>query len=70
MTANITEEQRKQYAEDHEKAELLKESLKIVDKLSKMDADDIFAEDDEREKLEDLIEKTKKLTKHRLWKLR
>jgi hypothetical protein len=51
-------------------AELLKDSLKIVDKLAKMDADDIFANDDDREELEDLIEKAKKLTKHRLWKLR
>ena len=67
---NITEEQRKKYAEDHEKATLLKNSLKIVDKLAKMDADDIFAEDDQREDLEKLIEDAKKLTKHRLWKLR
>jgi hypothetical protein len=44
--------------------------LKIVDKLAKMDADDIFAEDDQREDLEKLIEDAKKLTKHRLWKLR
>jgi len=70
MATPITEEQRKQLAEDHEKAKLLKESLKIVDKLSKMDADDIFANDDEREDLEDLIEEAKKLTKHRLWKLK
>ena len=34
------------------------------------DADDIFAEDDQREDLEKLIEDAKKLTKHRLWKLR
>ena len=59
--AQLTKEQQKQYAEDHEKAELIKSTLKIVDKLSDMDADDIFAEDDEREKLEDLIEKAKKL---------
>jgi len=50
-------------------AELLKDSLRIVDKLAKMDADDIFANDDDREELEDLIEKAKKLTKNRLWKL-
>lgn len=57
-------------ADEKETAELLKDSLRIVDKLAKMDADDIFANDDDREELEDLIEKAKKLTKHRLWKLR
>jgi hypothetical protein len=70
MATPITKEQQKQLAEDHEKAVILKDSLKIVDKLAKMDADDIFAEDDQREDLEKLIEDAKKLTKHRLWKLR
>ena len=69
MATSISKEQQKPLAEDHEKATLLKDSLKIVDKLSKMDADDIFANDDDREDLEDLIEKAKKLSKHRLWKL-
>ena len=70
MATSISKEQRKQYAEDHEKAMILKDSLKLVDKLAKMDADDIFAEDDQREDLEKLIEDAKKLTKNRLWKLR
>ena len=70
MATPITKEQQKQLAEDHEKAVILKDSLKIVDKLAKMDADDIFAEDDQREDLEKLIEEAKKLTKHRLWKLK
>jgi hypothetical protein len=70
MATQISEEQRKQYAEDHEKAVILKDSLKLVDKLAKMDVDDIFAEDDQREDLEKLIEDAKKLTKNRLWKLR
>ena len=70
MATPISKEQQKQLAEDHEKAVILKDSLKIVDKLAKMDADDIFAEDDQREDLEKLIEDAKKLTKHRLWKLR
>ena len=70
MATPISKEQQKQLAEDHEKAVILKDSLKIVDKLAKMDADDIFAEDDQREDLENLIEDAKKLTKHRLWKLR
>jgi len=51
-------------------AEILKDSLKIVDKLAKMDADDIFANDDDREELEDLIETAKKLTKNKLFKLK
>jgi hypothetical protein len=55
--------------EELEKAKLIKDSLKIVNELAKMDADDIFANDDDREELEDLIEKAKKLTKDRLWKL-
>ena len=57
-------------ANEKETAELLKNSLKIVDKLAKMDADDIFANDDERDDLEDLIEEAKGLTKSRLWKLK
>jgi hypothetical protein len=69
MATKLTKEQQKEYAEGHEKAELIKSALKIVDKLSNMDADDIFAEDDEREKLEELIEKAQKLKKNILWKL-
>ena len=49
-------------------AELLKDSLRIVDKLAKMDIDDIFADDD-REELEDLIEKAQKIVKNKLFKL-
>ena len=59
MATPISKEQQKQLAEDHEKAVILKDSLKIVDKLAKMDADDIFAEDDQREDLEKLIEEAK-----------
>jgi hypothetical protein len=61
---------RKKVDESLETAKILKESLKIVDKLAKMDADDIFANDDDREELEELIEKANKLTKNRLWKLK
>ena len=67
--ANI-DELNNQMADEKETAKVLKQALTIVDKLAKMDADDIFADDDEREKLEDLIEEAKKLSKHRLWKLR
>ena len=56
-------------ANEREIAEILKEALKIVDKLAKMDADDIFANDDEMDELENLIGKAKKLTKNRLFKL-
>lgn len=47
-------------------AAILKEALLIVDELSHYDFDDI----DDQENLEKLIEKAKKLTKHRLWKLK
>jgi hypothetical protein len=47
-------------------AELLKSALMIVDELSYYDFDDI----DDQENLEKLIEKAKKLTRHRLWKLK
>jgi predicted DNA-binding protein (MmcQ/YjbR family) len=68
---NWEEYARQKKSDDRQTADLLKDSLKIVDKLAKMDADDIFAnDDDDREELEDLIEKAKKLTKHRLWKLK
>ena len=57
-------------ANEKETAKILKESLTIVDNLAKMDADDIFANDDDREKLEELIEKANILTKNKLWKLK
>jgi hypothetical protein len=56
--------------DSQEIAKILKESLKIVDDLAKMDADGIFENDDDREELELLIEKAKKLAKNRLWKLK
>lgn len=52
-----------------EKAKLIKDALKIVDELAKMDADDIHHNDDDAEALEELIEKAQKLTKNRWWKL-
>jgi archaellum biogenesis ATPase FlaH len=50
-------------ANEQETAKILKEAIIIVDKLAKMDADD------DAEALEELIEKAKKLTKNKLWKL-
>jgi len=52
-----------------EVANLIKNGLKIVDELAKMDIDDISANDDDMEQLEKLIEKAKKLTKDKNWKL-
>jgi hypothetical protein len=57
-------------ADEKETAKLLKDSLTIVDKLGKMDIDDILHNDDDAEELENLIDEAKKLTKHRLWKLK
>lgn len=56
-------------ANEKETAELLKDSLRIVDKLAKMDIDDIQHDDDSADELDALIEKAKKLTKNKLWKL-
>jgi hypothetical protein len=73
MATPITEEQRKQYVEDGEKAMLLKESLKIVDELAKFDIDDFSNYDNAEfdfEPLEKLIKKAKILSKNRLWKLK
>ena len=64
------DEHHRQVVDSLDTAKILKESLEIVDKLAKMDADDIFANDDDREELENLIEEAKKLSKHRLWKLK
>ena len=70
MARTNIEEINKQMADEKETAEILKKSLKIVDKLSKMDVDDISANDDDMEDLEKLIDEAKKLSKHRLWKLK
>lgn len=53
--------------DDLQKLNLIKESLKIVDKLANIDFEDMSAY--EKEILMDLIEKASKLKKHRLWKL-
>jgi hypothetical protein len=55
--------------DDRQTARLLKEALKIVDKLAKFDMSDVTSDDNVAVELEDLIEEAKKLTKHRLWKL-
>ena len=54
------DEHHRQVVDSLDTAKILKESLEIVDKLAKMDADDIFANDDDREELENLIEEAKK----------
>jgi conjugal transfer/entry exclusion protein len=70
MARTNIEEINKQMADEKETAEILKNALKIVDKLSKMDVDDISHNDDDMDELEELIDKAKKLSKHRLWKLK
>ena len=50
--------------DSQEKGRLLKESLKIVDKLSDYDIDDFDVDD-----LEDLIKRARNLKRNRLWKL-
>ena len=50
--------------EAREKANLLKDSLRIVDKLGDMDIDDYDSDE-----LEELMNKARKLKKNRYWKL-
>jgi hypothetical protein len=69
MATPITEEQRKKYAEDHEKATLIKEAIKIVNELGKIEWDDMGMSEDDMEHLEALVSRSKKLIRHRLWKL-
>jgi len=56
-----------------ETTRLLKEALKIVDELAKNDLADIQhpfnSNDFDYEKLQELIEKSRKLKKNKLWKL-
>lgn len=47
-----------------EKANLLKDSLRIVDKLGDLDVDDYDIDD-----LDDLIKKSKRLKRNKFWKL-
>ena len=69
MATPISKEQQKQLVEDGEKAILLKESLKIVDELGKLDIDEMGVSEEDAEQLEALASRAKKLTKNRLWKL-
>jgi len=56
--------------ENKEKAELIKEALTIVDELGKIDWDDMGMDEDDMNHLEALNKRAKKITKHRLWKLK
>lgn len=60
------DEKHRQAVDSKQTAEILKESVRIVDALAKIDYD--FYQDGEE--VEKLIEKAQKLTKHRLWKLK
>lgn len=55
--------------EELEKARLIKDALKIVDELGKLDEEYIMTDEDDYEKLEKLIKKAKELKKNKLWKL-
>jgi hypothetical protein len=70
MATPISKEQQKKLAEDHETAEILKESLKIVNELTKIDIDDLLRHEEGTEELDDLIKRAKKLSKNRLWRLK
>ena len=61
---------RQKKSDSRQTAELLKDALRLVDKFAKLDVDGISHNDDEMDELDDLIEKAKKLTKHRLWRLK
>jgi DNA-binding protein YbaB len=52
-----------------ETAKLLKDALKIVDELARIDFDDMGMSEEDNEHLEALIKRAKTLKKHRLWKL-
>lgn len=52
-----------------EKSKLLKESLKIVDELGKLDPNDFDEDVDALDILKGLIKKAKELKEGRLWKL-
>jgi len=54
-------------SEEKNKAKLIKDALKIVDALGKFDIDDMSSYD--KDELEELAEKARKLRKDRLWKL-
>lgn len=55
---------------EKEVARILKESLTIVDKLAKIDIDDVITNTDEYDILDELIKKAIKLTKNKLFKLK
>ena len=50
--------------------ELLKNALKIVDELAKIDWNDMGMDEEDMEHFEALNKRAKKLTKNRLWKLK
>ena len=55
--------------EELEKAKLIKDALKIVNELAKIDIDELIRHSEGMEELDDLITKSKKLKKNKLWKL-
>jgi hypothetical protein len=55
---------------EKEIAKILKESLKIVDKLATLEFDDMDDFINVQEDLENLIKRAKELKKNKLWKLK
>jgi hypothetical protein len=55
--------------DDRIKANLIKDALTIIDKLSKVDVDNYLYNLDGIDEVADLIKKAKNISKNRLWKL-
>jgi hypothetical protein len=70
MAQEIIDILNKEMADEKEIVRILKESLSIVDELGKIDWDDMGMDEEDMEHLEALNKRAKKLTKHRLWKLK
>jgi hypothetical protein len=57
-------------SDDKETAKILKDALKIVDELAKIDIEELLRHSEGDEELDDLIKRAKKLKRNRLWKLK
>lgn len=71
MNGFMEKELKSNMANEKETAEILKEALKIVDKLAKCEFNGSMDEFiDVQDDIEELIKRAKKLTKNTLWKLK
>ena len=55
--------------ENEQKAKLIKDALKIVNKLGNLDEEYIMTDEKDYELLEKLIKRAKELRKNKFWKL-